>query len=228
MSKVLVLAPHPDDEAIGCGGTIRHHVLAGDHVTVLYLTSGEKGVHYEDITEADRAQCLTGSTWDTHSFDVDKASALVREREAGVCSQILGTQRLDFWRETDGGFDPWYDPDKYKAKLHAYLEDVDPQVLYCPHTGEAHVDHFNTYELLRIYTEQYGKRCNYLYYEVWAPLSSPYLTINEIGDVIDVKRAAIRAYKSQLFNAFDEAALALNHWRGLLHGPNKMYCEVFS
>jgi LmbE family N-acetylglucosaminyl deacetylase len=215
VSKVLVLAPHPDDEAIGCGGTIRHHVLAGDHVTVLYLTSGEKGVHEDDTLPGDYVQ------------DVVSAAAHVREREAGVCSQILGTQRLDFWRETDGGFDPWYDPDKYKAKLHAYLEDVDPQVIYCPNRHEAHVDHSGTHELLRIYSEQYGMRCDYRYYEVWTPLSRPYLTYNDITDVIDVKRSAIRAYKSQLFNAFDEATLALNHYRGLLHGPNKMYCEAF-
>lgn len=218
MSKVLVLAPHPDDEAIGCGGTIRHHVLAGDHVTVLYLTSGEKGVHEDDILPGDYANSDDSG---------GSPGAHVREREAGVCSQILGTHRLDFWREPDGLFDPWYDPDKYKEMLHKYLEDVDPILIYCPQRHEAHVDHYNTAELLRIYTEQYGPRCDYLYYEVWTALNDPYLKINEITDVIDVKRAAIRAYKSQLFNAFDEATLALNHWRGLLHGPNKMYCEAF-
>lgn len=38
---VLVVAPHPDDEVIGPGGTVARHVLAGDHVRVLLATSGE-------------------------------------------------------------------------------------------------------------------------------------------------------------------------------------------
>ncbi|MCX5880707.1 MAG: PIG-L family deacetylase [Deltaproteobacteria bacterium] len=42
-TRVLVLAPHPDDETIGCGGTLALHAAAGDPVRVLILTNGEKG-----------------------------------------------------------------------------------------------------------------------------------------------------------------------------------------
>ena len=43
MSKVLVLSPHPDDEALGCGGMLARHALAGDEIYVIFLTSGEHG-----------------------------------------------------------------------------------------------------------------------------------------------------------------------------------------
>jgi LmbE family N-acetylglucosaminyl deacetylase len=45
MSRVLVISPHPDDEAIGCGGTLCEHIAQGDQVRVFFLTSGEKGGH---------------------------------------------------------------------------------------------------------------------------------------------------------------------------------------
>ena len=41
--RVLVLAPHMDDEVIGCGGTVARHVARGADVTVIFLTDGRQG-----------------------------------------------------------------------------------------------------------------------------------------------------------------------------------------
>ena len=50
--QVLVIAPHPDDETLGCGGSIALHDDRGDNVAVLWLTSGEAGIPEVGITEA--------------------------------------------------------------------------------------------------------------------------------------------------------------------------------
>jgi N-acetylglucosamine malate deacetylase 1 len=55
---VLVLAPHPDDETIGCGGALGRHLAAGEDVTVLVATSGEATAGGGDETAGRReAEC---------------------------------------------------------------------------------------------------------------------------------------------------------------------------
>ena len=46
--SVLVVAPHPDDEVLGCGGTIARHADAGDQVHVLIMTKGDPDLYPDD------------------------------------------------------------------------------------------------------------------------------------------------------------------------------------
>ena len=39
--KILVVAAHPDDEVLGCGGTIRRFTKKGAKVKILFLSDGE-------------------------------------------------------------------------------------------------------------------------------------------------------------------------------------------
>ena len=52
MNQVLVVAAHPDDEVLGCGGTIARHVDSGDQVQVLIVAEGATSRQQE----RDRAQ----------------------------------------------------------------------------------------------------------------------------------------------------------------------------
>ena len=40
MKKVMVIAVHPDDETLGCGGSILKHISHGDQVSVVFVTNG--------------------------------------------------------------------------------------------------------------------------------------------------------------------------------------------
>ena len=51
--KVLVLAPHMDDEVIGCGGSLIKHNEAGDSIDVIYFTNGS---HFVSDKEAENGE----------------------------------------------------------------------------------------------------------------------------------------------------------------------------
>ena len=77
--NVLVIAPHPDDETIGCGGTLCLHQQRGDRVAVVFLTSGELGLK----------QLPRAKAW------------AVRETEGRAAAKILGLARAEFLRQPD-------------------------------------------------------------------------------------------------------------------------------
>lgn len=72
--RVLVIAPHPDDEIIGCGGTMAQHVEKGDRIFVIYVTSGE-------LFEDEISYCI---------------SRRRRYDEAKEAADIIGFEILDF------------------------------------------------------------------------------------------------------------------------------------
>jgi len=80
MEKLLVFAPHPDDDVIGCGGTIANNTAQGNQVTIVYLTSGENGSLAYSPAEL----------------------SVVREEEATRAASLLGVSDVIFLRnQTD-------------------------------------------------------------------------------------------------------------------------------
>ncbi|HET9223257.1 MAG TPA: PIG-L family deacetylase [Roseiflexaceae bacterium] len=63
--RVLAIAPHPDDEAIGCGGTLLRHRACGDTVTIAYITDGRRsralGLGPEQMTARRRQEAMAGA-----------------------------------------------------------------------------------------------------------------------------------------------------------------------
>ena len=53
MSRIVVVAPHPDDEVIGCGGSLVKHARAGHAITVITISRRVRSRVEEDITDAD-------------------------------------------------------------------------------------------------------------------------------------------------------------------------------
>ena len=201
--NVLVIAPHPDDESIGCGGALSLHGLNGDRVTAVFLTSGELGLK----------KLAHQKAWE------------IREEEARRAGKILGLAKLFFLRQRD-----WTLRDHVigtATALGAILKREMPALIYLPHPSDWHPDHQATWPIVRTALKRSGIPAPKIRaYEVWAPIGQ----IDEVQDISGVmsrKMRAVRAHRSQLGD-FDyvRAVRGLNQYRGALLAKSR-YAEVF-
>jgi LmbE family N-acetylglucosaminyl deacetylase len=199
----MVIAPHPDDESIGCGGTICLHTGRGDRVVTVFLTSGELGLKHLPREQA----------WQ------------VREREAEAAAEILNVAALTFLRHPD-----WFVGDKVDeaaALLRPLLEREAPQLVYLPHAREWHPDHRAALAVVQAaLRESSGIAPSLRTYEVWTPLSE-YDYVEDITAMMTRKLQAVRCYRSQREDfSYDRAVRGLDQYRGALAGRCH-YAEVF-
>lgn len=113
--NVLVIATHPDDETLGCGGTILKHVAAGDSVSWLIVTS-TKGVPRFASAQAKRRRQIA---------DVRKQLGF-----RSVLSLDLPTTQLSQLPET-----------RLIDAISGAMDTTAPHTVYLPHNGDAHSDH---------------------------------------------------------------------------------------
>lgn len=201
--NVLVIAPHPDDECIGCGGAVCRHVARGDLVHAVFLTSGELGLKQLPREEA----------WRT------------REGEARAAAKILKLASTEFLRCPDWTMAD--DVGEVSRRLAPVLSRVAPQVIYLPHPNEWHPDHKASLPSVSGALRLSGIQMPELRgYEVWTPLAE-YQHVENISDVMAMKLRALRKHQSQLATwDYVRAVRGLNEYRGVMAGRCR-YAEVF-
>lgn len=213
LSRIMVFAPHPDDDVLGCGGSIVKHRKKGRRVKVVYLTSGEAG------------------SPGLYPGGLNR----VREEEAVRALRVLDVEEPVFLGMPDGGIEV------SSGSLDAVvglLRQERPELIYLPHARDMHRDHLKTHELVLEACRRAGgpwhPRCGehawevdwILAYEIWTPLSEVNMA-EDISPYIETKIDAMRRHKSQLEHiAYDEAIRGLNRFRGVSLGRGE-YCECF-
>ena len=171
--RVLVLAPHPDDETIGCGGSIALHAGAGDSVRVVVLTNGAKGD-------------MVGR------FDRD-AYVVMRQQETLAACACLGVSDVTFWRYEDREL---ANSASVVPDLAALINTYGPDLIYAPSPLEFHPDHRATAEFIQSAVRCCRTQAEVLFYEVGQPLQVDILV--DITGVLNKKKQALRQYRSQL------------------------------
>jgi len=201
---VLVLAPHPDDEVIGPGGTLLRHLAAGAAITVAILTDGRWGGYNPDGKLVDR-----------------------RKDESRRAAQILGIPAPIFFDAPDG--DLGHTPGVREKLINLMLE-KSPRYVYLPALTDGHPDHWSTNCLLHTALAKLPakttRELTIRGYEVWTPVLANCCV--DITSAADLKRQAIDAFPTQTADHdYAAAALGLNTYRALQHQRGRGYAEAF-
>ncbi|MFC4555039.1 PIG-L deacetylase family protein [Georgenia faecalis] len=211
--RVLVLSPHPDDDVIGCGGTLRQLVLGGAQVDVVYVTSGENGGLGRPPEEI----------------------ATTRETEARQAAEVMGYASVRFLRRPEGGLEQ--DTTLVPA-LIGLVRELRPALALLPHARDGHVDHVATHRAgVRAVAAAAGPWYSgvggdphavpvVLGYEVWTPIEAPAL-VRDVTDAHETQVRALELHASQVADfAYEQFIAGLNSYRGALLGRGRM-AEAF-
>lgn len=176
---VVVFAPHPDDEVIGCGGVLAFHAERGDAVHVLQMTGGELGDP-------------RGLEGDAHARERGSliATRLAESRAAAAIVGVRETVALGF---PDGRLAP---DEAVVERLVTEVRRIAPVVAYAPSPLECHPDHLATCVAAAAALARSGLAVRLLMFEVNHPTLASFLL--DVTPWIGKKREALAQFKSQL------------------------------
>lgn len=121
---VLVIFPHPDDEAFGVSGTIATHIENGTPVTYICMTLGEMGRNLGNPPFATR-ESLPG----------------IRKKELREAADAMGIQDLRMWGLRDKTVE-FEDDDKLTDRITAAIKELEPSLIITFYPGySVHPDH---------------------------------------------------------------------------------------
>jgi LmbE family N-acetylglucosaminyl deacetylase len=199
--RVLVLAPHPDDESLGCGGTMALLSDRGASVSTLTATDGD----------ATRGSSLP-----------PEEIGRVRRAEAQRAAAAVGAEPR-FLGLPDGALAEH--PRELASGLRKTIAELEPDAIFAPWLLDGGSDHRAVATAVAEVLDGAGKRPEVWGYEVWTPLV-PNRAI-DITEVIERKRAAIACHETAAAALDLSAGEGLARWRSLQTLGGRGWVEAF-
>ena len=181
--KILVIAPHHDDEVLGVGGTIARFAAEGAEVSVAILTKG------------------CAPEFDEAAYEIDC-------QEAKAAHKLLGVKQTIFVPFPAARLDtvPHLEVNK---KLVEICRQVQPEIMFIPFNGDIHLDHQRVFlsSLVAARPVNVDAPTTIYAYETLSETNwnAPYLTPNfvpnvfiDISPYLETKIQAMQAYVSQI------------------------------
>lgn len=201
--RVLVVAPHPDDETLGCGGTTARLTDRGATVTLLMVTDGGA----------------------TQGAPVSTAEvARIRRAEATRAAEVIGADPR-FLALPDGEVRSVID--ELTIALKDAIEELRPEVVFAPWLLDGHSDHRAVADALAAAIEKLegGVAPEIWGYETWTALIPN--RIVEITSVIERKREALAAHEMASLALDISAGEGIARWRTMQSLGGRGWAEAF-
>jgi LmbE family N-acetylglucosaminyl deacetylase len=188
MKKILVVAAHPDDEILGCGGTIKRLIDDGNEAYSLILSDGTTSRHNKITTQV--------------KGEIDQ-----RLKQSLEAAKIIGYKDSFFCQFPDNSFDKKSLLQIVKA-IEKYIRLLNPSTIFTHHYGDLNIDHQMTFEAVQTATRPMLQcSVNEIYcFETfssteWNFISSAKFIPNyfvNIESTLQSKLEAMKCYKSEL------------------------------
>lgn len=206
-APAIVFAPHPDDETLGCGGTILRKRAAGADVRLVFLTDG-----------------AAANEWMSR-----EALASMRDREAHEAADVLGVPHSHVTMLAFRDGELWSAFEPAVERVQAILEQHRPAQVFIPFNRGEHVDHKATCAIVYEAARRARIRATAFEYPIWLWRHWPTVRLGRgwremrpvlagsyraffglrlivqfrsrvrIRDVAETKRAALGRHASQMF-----------------------------
>ena len=183
--KILIVAAHPDDEVLGCFGTVAKLIKKGYEAYTLILSGGKTSRN--NYSQADLDELKT---------ETQKANA------------IIGIKKVFMADFPDNAFDsvPLLNIVK---KIEDVKQEIRPEIIFTHHVGDMNVDHQITHKAVLTATRPMVDECVKTIYSMEIPSSTEWNSFSEISifvpdvffeieDTIDIKLTAMAEYASEL------------------------------
>ena len=166
-ASALVFAPHPDDEVLGCGGTIAIKVAAGARVKVVIMTDGRAS--HRGLIEADELVAL-------------------RRSEAIKAAHELGLAATDYLFLDYEDHQLHHYHQAAVERVGGIIDHFEPEQIYIPHRRDSILDHIETNRIVREAASRSMKSITLLEYPVWLWNSWPWSSGAEIASRLELAK----------------------------------------
>ena len=208
--QIVVFAAHPDDEIIGCGGTMARHIDDGDDVHVIILAEGVTG------RDDHRDRALRKDSLSELAIAAHKAN------------RVLGVKSLTLEEFPDNRMDGVELLDVVKC-IERHVASIQPSLVYTHHIGDVNVDHRLVSQAVVVACRPQPRHCvkEILFFEVassteWQPAMEGFTFLPQVyvdvSDTLKTKMRALAEYHQEMrpwpHARSNKAIEALAQWRG--------------
>jgi LmbE family N-acetylglucosaminyl deacetylase len=210
---VIVFAPHPDDETLGCGGTIAKRIRQGYEVLVVIMTDGRYA--FKDIL-------------DIHFDPTPEELKQIRKEEVKRATKILGVpeENLIFLDFVDGTLKD--NEKKAEEKVTEILSEQQPVEIYFPYKNDGHPDHQVTYRIVKNSIRKLAISASAYQYSITPQYArvgpiidrllrhfKNHMVYVDISMFLPMKEAALQEFESEL------TTVSCNHRKSVINGVKR-------